>query len=203
MTRHAYLLAAGRLAGAVAGLVLLAALSACTDEPQWQTSALDKGFPELSLELTTHDGATLTERKLHGNVTLLFFGYTSCPDACPTTMTTLRAALGELPADQQAQVTVLFVSVDPERDTPARLAAYAGYFGPRFTGATTDIPRLRQLASRYGTTFDYGPGYGGDHYVVSHGSNVLAFDRDGRARLLIRPGDSIEAIVHDLRRLLS
>ncbi len=203
MTRLPYLLATRRFAGTVAGLVLLAALAACSEARQWQTSTLDKGFPELSLELTTHDGATLTEGKLRGGITLLFFGYTSCPDACPATMTTLRAALGELPADQQAQVTVVFVSVDPERDTPQRLAAYASYFGPRFTGATADIPRLRQLASRYGTTFDYGPGYGGDYYVVSHGSNVLAFDRDGRARLLIRPHDSIEAIVHDLRRLLS
>jgi protein SCO1 len=189
---------------AVLGLLFAVSSAACSDASQWRTTMLGSGFPELALELNVHGGELITEAGLRGSITLLYFGYMSCPDVCPTTMATLSAAVAELPETQRTQVNVLFVSVDPERDDLQRLADYAAHFGPQFIGATGGVAALKQLTSRYGSSFQPerrkdGNGY----YLVTHGSHVLAFDREGRARLLIRHDDSVEAIAHDLRQLLS
>jgi protein SCO1 len=176
----------------------------CSDAPRWQTSALAEDFPPLAFELDVHDRMSITEEVLLGHVTLLFFGYMSCPDVCPTTMSTLRSAIAALPATEREHVRVLFVSVDPERDDLPRLAAYASHYGPQFIGATTEPERVRQLVARYGSAFQAEHRHAGSgHYLVTHGSHVYAFDRNGHARLLIRANDSVEAISHDLQRLLS
>ncbi|MEX0732022.1 MAG: SCO family protein [Aquisalimonadaceae bacterium] len=193
----------GRRLAAIASLLFVTLTVACSDAPQWQTRAIGSEFPELEFELTVDNGDVITADRLQGTVTLLFFGYTYCPDVCPMTLATLSAALRELTATQSDQVRVIFVSVDPARDDPQHLAAYASAFGPQFIGATAEIDRLRQLANRYGSSFQYGPETDNGHYLVTHGSSVLAFDRDGRARLLIGPNDSVKAIAHDLRQLLS
>lgn len=190
------------LAGVAAALLVMLAV-ACSESPQWQTQTLEPGFPDLDFELIADDGETLTEAQLHDAVTLLFFGYTHCPDVCPTTLARLSAALGELPEAQRDRIKVLFVSVDPARDDPQRLATYTDAFGAQFIGATAQPERLRQLASRYGSSFHHDPGNDDGHYLVTHGSNVLAFDREGSARLLIRPDDGVEEIAHDLRLLLA
>lgn len=184
-------------------VLLSVLLVSCSDDPQWHTSAVASGFPDLEFELVADNGEVISEASVHGTVTLLFFGYTFCPDVCPTTLTTLRAAIEELPASQRERVSVLFVSVDPQRDDPKRLAAYTGAFGPQFIGATAGIERLKRLTNRYGSDFEYGSREDADHYLVSHGSSVLAFDGEGRARLLIGPDDNVKAIAHDLRQLLS
>ncbi|WP_290647959.1 SCO family protein [Aquisalimonas sp.] len=178
-------------------------LTACSDGAEWRTKGLEADFPELAFELIADTGGDFTETQLEGTVTLLFFGFTSCPDACPTTMARLRAVIGELPESKQDELKVLFVSVDPARDDPERLAAYTRHYGPQFIGATHDLERVTKLANRYGSSFEHGREQGGAEYPVVHGSTVLAFDREGRARLLIRSQDSIEAIVHDLRKLLA
>ncbi|MDN3521126.1 SCO family protein [Halomonas ramblicola] len=190
------------LAGVAAALLVMLAV-ACSEAPQWQTRTLEPGFPGLDFELIVEDGETITEAQLEDAVTLLFFGYTHCPDVCPTTLARLGAALRELPEAQRDHVKVLFVSVDPERDDPQRLASYTGAFGAQFIGATAEPERLRQLASRYGSSFHHDAENEGEHYLVTHGSNVLAFDREGSARLLIRPEDGVEEIAHDLRLLLA
>lgn len=183
--------------------MLVMMVAACSEAPRWQTRTLGAGFPGLEFELIAEDGETITEAQLQDAVTLLFFGYTSCPDVCPTTLARLSAAIKKLPEAQRDRVTVLFVSVDPERDDPQRLATYTDAFGSRFMGATAEPARLRQLASRYGSSFHHGPKDDEGDYLVTHGSNVLAFDRKGSARLLIRPDDGIEEIAHDLRQLSS
>lgn len=183
-------------------LVMIIALSACSDQPQWRTAALDPAFPDLRFELTADSGEVITEERLRGHLTLLFFGYTFCPDVCPTTLARLRAAMDRLGQHKQDRIKVLFVSVDPARDDPGQLAAYTGSFGPGFIGATAELERLRRLTSRYGSSFSHGPREESGQYPVTHGSSVLVFDRDGRARLLIREDDGVEAIAHDLRALL-
>ena len=186
--------------GLVAALALL--LAACSESSEWRTRPLGADFPELSFELTTDRSDAFTEADLRGNLTLLVFGYTSCPDACPATMARLRAVLDELPDEQRAHVRVLFVSVDPDRDTPRHLAAYASHYGPEFIGATADRVRITELVQRYGSSFRHETGPRGDD-IITHGSHVFAFDGDGRARLLIQFSDSVEAILHDLRNLLA
>ncbi|WP_435099930.1 SCO family protein [Arhodomonas sp. AD133] len=178
-------------------------LLACSQEPTWRTRELDgAAFPGLDFALTGERGSTITEAAFRGHVTLLFFGYTYCPDVCPTTLATLSAAIDGLPDSQHERIRVLFVSVDPGRDDPARLADYTDAFGPEFVGATADVARLRRLASRYGSAFGYGERDESGNYPVSHGSSVLAFDGRGQARLLIRPEDNAEDIAHDLGRLI-
>lgn len=194
---------AGTPLAVIMALAFALLLMACSDGAEWRTKGLEADFPGLAFELIADTGSEFTEARLKGSVTLLFFGYTSCPDACPGTMARLRAVIGELPESKQDELTVLFVSVDPARDDPERLAAYTRHYGPQFIGATHGLERVRKLANRYGSSFEHGPKQGGADYPVVHGSNVLAFDREGRARLLIRSQDSIDAIVHDLRQLLA
>ncbi|MDZ7748625.1 MAG: SCO family protein [Halofilum sp. (in: g-proteobacteria)] len=99
---------------------------------------------------------------------LLFFGYTSCPDVCPMTLSRLSRVLDRLEPDERRQIRVLFVSVDPRRDPPARLREYTNAFGPRFVGLTADVSRLEKLTSRYYTTFSYGEPDAAGNYDVRH-----------------------------------
>lgn len=184
-------------------IVALALAPGCSDAPSWRTKPLDDAFPELTFNLTGEGGDTITEARVKGSVTLLFFGYTFCPDVCPTTLARLSAAIAQLPEADRGRVNVLFVSVDPARDDPARLAAYTDAFGPRVIGATAERDRLERLTSRYGSSFQYGPKDDRGNYLVSHGSSVLVFDADGDARLLIRPSHDTDAIAHDLRQLVA
>lgn len=186
-----------------AALVITLLVGACSDTGQWRTSPVDAGFPGLAFELTTAGDEVITEADMRGAVTLLFFGYTHCPDVCPLSLARLSVAIDELPDAAAGNVRVLFVSVDPARDDPQRLARYARAFGEQFVGATAGIQRLRALTRRYGSSFRHGPANEDGDYLVSHGSSVLVFDGEGRARLLIRADDGVEAIANDLRRLAS
>ncbi|MBA1149424.1 SCO family protein [Ectothiorhodospiraceae bacterium WFHF3C12] len=183
---------------------MTAALAACgTEGGDWATTHVAGTFPPLELTLTGESGQPLTAADLRGQVVLLYFGYTYCPDVCPVTLGKLKAALTQLDEARRSEVTVLFVSVDPQRDAPRRLRTYTSGFGQRFVGATSeDLDRLRELTSRYASSFSHGePNTDGD-YLVTHSSSVYVFDEEGRARLLVRPDDTPQAIARDLRRLL-
>lgn len=180
---------------------LVIAVTACAEDPSWRTKDVTGVLPDLRFELTNESGETVTEEKFLGEPTAVFFGYTHCPDICPITLGKLRMAIGRMPEELRDDVQVLFVSVDPERDSPGRLREYTGSFGPQFTGLTSDEVTLRQVTKRYRATFSYGsPDQNGD-YLVSHPSAVYVFDSQGKARLLMRNDDSAEAIAHDLERL--
>lgn len=184
------------LAGIAAGL-----LAACSDAADWRTRDISGLMPELAFELTNHEGEQVTAEEYRGRVVLLFFGFTHCTDACPATMATLKHALAELgPATEDARV--LFVSVDPRRDTVEALDRYVSRLGDRFVGLRGDRETLEALNKRYRVTFGYGEGYPEGSYDVSHSMAVFVFDRQGDVRLLARQEDSAEAIAHDLRRLL-
>ena len=197
LVRPAWMCALGLSLGAA-----LITLSACSNPTRgWHGAPLPDDFPALQFELHTQADQTLTERDFEGQVTLMFFGYLSCPDVCPATMAKLRDALAALPDAEAQRVSVLFVSVDPARDTPERLSAYAAHFGSAFTAATQSPEQLRQLTSRYGTSFQLEDS-GGQHYLVAHGSHILAFDGQGRARLMLPHDADVDALRHDIRRLL-
>ena len=116
-------------------------------------------------------------------------------------LTDLRRSVQQLPEEYQDDVTTLFVSVDPRRDTPERLASYVSFFGEGIVGLTAEEPTLRKLAKRYRTTFGYDQPDANGNYNVSHSSAVYVFDRSGSARLLLRPGLSPEQISEDLAQL--
>jgi protein SCO1 len=133
---------------------------------------------------------------------LLYFGYTDCPDQCPTTLAALADALRAL-GPQASQVRVLFVSVDPGRDTTAVLKRYVGNFGPEFVGLRGDQAELTRLSKRYRIAYHYEKPDKYGNYEVDHSSAVFVFGRHGRARLLALSDNTPQQVASDLRRLLA
>jgi protein SCO1/2 len=181
-------------------LLAVSLLAGCSGE-DWETRYIGGLMPPLEFQLTGADGEPLTEAAFRGDVTMMFFGYTFCPDVCPATLAKLSAAIEQLPEDTARNVQVLFVSVDPKRDDPERIAAYAGAFGERVSGATGTQEQLRELTRRYRTTFGYGETDQYGNYLVSHASAIFVFDEEGEVRLMFRPDDSITAMADDLAAL--
>lgn len=181
-------------------LLAAALLSACGGE-EWRTREIAGLMPPLEFQLTGADGEGLTEQAFRGDVTIMFFGYTFCPDICPATLARLAATVDRLPEDAAENVRVLFVSVDPKRDDPERIAAYAGAFGENVNGATGTQEQLRELTRRYRTTYGYGEADQHGNYLVSHASAVFVFDEEGEVRLMFRQDDPIEAMAGDLEEL--
>lgn len=182
--------------------VSVLALAGCFgDDGRWHGKDISGLMPELDFELMGSRGETVTPQDSAGTIRLLYFGFTSCPDVCPTTLTDLRKAVNQLPRDYRDDVTTLFVSVDPERDTPERLASYASFFGDQVVGLTAAESELRELSKRYRTTFGYDEPDADGNYNVSHSSAVYVFDRTGKARLLLRPGLTTQQVSEDLAQL--
>lgn len=157
-------------------------------------------MPALSFHLTGPGGQPITEQFVRGKTTILYFGYTNCPDECPTTLARLSAALHVLgPAADQ--VRVLFVSVDPQRDTPAALAKYAHYFAPQVVGASGTDAQLTALTKRYRVAYRRDPPDAHGDYAVYHSSAVFVFDADGRAQLLVPDTETPTQLAQDLSTL--
>jgi protein SCO1/2 len=137
-------------------------------------------------------------QRTSGKVTFVYFGYTNCPDVCPTTMSDLAAALREVDASVRSDVAVVFVTVDPDRDTPAVLARWLGQFDPTFVGVTGPLDRIRAEADAFGVEIaDPAPLYEGV-YNVTHGAQVTVFTKDGRDRVAYPAGTLVEDYLHDL-----
>ena len=184
--------------------LMLALLAGCSgDQQNWNAKSISGLMPELSYELTDTSGKTVTAEDTDGNIRLMFFGFTSCPDICPTTLQKLARVVKNLPEPTRQDVKIIFVSVDPERDTPERIKSYVEFFSDSIIGLTGSEKNLRELSKRYRTTFGYETPNEDGNYDVSHSSAVYVFDRDGEARLLVRPGQSTEALIADLKALAS
>ena len=193
-----------RLARAAAGMLLaLAALTGCT--PPQAPFALQNVtglLPALSFNLMNQDGRQVSAEDFRGKVVLLYFGYTNCPDVCPTTLAVLERAVESL-GPGAAQVRVLFVSVDPARDTVAVLKRYVSAFGPYVLGLRGDDTALDNLMRRYRVTYHREPLDAHGDYAVDHSSAVFIFDRQGHARLLAEETSGPKVIATDLKRLIA
>lgn len=184
-------------------LAILLMLAGCGSEgPDWNAKNIRGLMPDLEFKLTATDGKPFTPEDKAGQIRLLFFGFTHCPDICPATMARLQNAVKQMPEGMRDEVTLLFVSVDPQRDTPQRIGQFVDFFGDNVVGLTSDEATLRALAKRYRTTFGYGEPDDEGNYAVSHSSAVYVFDGQGRARLLIRSDQSVDAISEDLETLV-
>lgn len=181
-------------------LVLLTGCGQRSGQP-WGLADISGHMPPLQFELTNDAGTTVTGEAYLGKVTLLYFGYTHCPDVCPTTLAALAKALRQL-GPQADGVRMLFVSVDPKRDTPAVLGRYVRAFGPEFVGLTGTNAELDAIAKRYRVAYRLGKPDRNGNYVVYHSSAIFIFDQEGRVRLLANYTDSPDVIAADLRRLL-
>ncbi|HEY3643856.1 MAG TPA: SCO family protein [Gammaproteobacteria bacterium] len=160
------------------------------EQPRPQTEALllhdSKPLPDFSLQ--DSDGQAFTKSSLLGHWSLLYFGYTHCPDACPTTLAGLAQVMKRLAhVPRLPKPTVYFISVDPKRDDLKLLKTYAAYFYPAFIGATGDEDALRALTVPLGVDYSYGkPDAKGD-YTVDHSSFVMLVDRQGRQVAMFAP----------------
>jgi len=157
-------------------------------------------MPPLAFHLTGPGGRPITEQFLHGKVAIIYFGYTHCPDECPTTLARLSSTL-RLLGPAANQVRVLFVSVDPQRDTPAVLAQYAHYFAPQVVGASGSDAELTAMTKRYRVAYRRDPPDAHGNYDVYHSSAVFVFDAEGRARLLVPDTETPPQLAEDLSSL--
>ncbi|WP_342448692.1 SCO family protein [Halomonas salinarum] len=183
-------------------LLLILLLAGCSD-PDWHTTDISEAMPDLDLRLTDENGQQVEEDAFAGKTTLLYFGYTHCPDICPTSLAKIAAAIKRLDEPERDELQVLFVSVDPERDTKASLRQYTEIFGPQFIGLTGDSSQLDALTNRYKVSYSYGEKDANGRYDVSHSSGIFVFDEQGQARLLMRGSDPISSIVNDVERLMA
>lgn len=176
-------------------------LAGCQQSADWHGKDISGLMPDLAFELINAQGETVTEADFDDRINLLFFGFTYCPDICPTTLAQLAAAVRQLPENQRGEVQILFISVDPDRDSGARLAEYANAFGEQITGLTGSQQQLEKLTRRYRVTYGYGQPDDAGNYNVSHSSAVFAFDKDGEVRLLLREDLTPAELSADLQRL--
>ena len=196
------LLATACSSGATSSTAALAAPSEATEGP-WRGIGLTRPVAMPDLTLTDTSGATYDLRaRTAGMPTLLFFGYTHCPDVCPVHMANIARALHVTGLEAGVDLEVVFVTVDPERDTPARLAAFLGNFDPRFVGLTGPLDEITDAITGLGLAppvkEDPLPGGG---YTVGHPAQVLAYDAGGRSQMVYPFGVRASAWAHDLPKI--
>jgi protein SCO1/2 len=198
-------------------LVLLATLGlgACdrpgADSSQMILSPVNTSFKNTDVtglaygkefKLTDHTGKIRTLADFKGKAVVLFFGFTHCPDVCPTTLAELATVMKQLGPDAD-KVQVLFITVDPERDTPELLSKYVPAFDPRFLGLAGDQAATEKVAKEFKVFYQKVPGKQPGSYSMDHTAASYVFDPQGRIRLFIRHGQGAEPITHDLKVLLS
>jgi protein SCO1 len=151
--------------------------------------------------LIDSQGRSFGPANLRGRWSLMFFGYTNCPDFCPTTLTTLAAMQKRLRADHSALPQVIFVSVDAKRDTPSQLAKYVPYFDPEFIGVTAaDQPAIEAIAKQWRVAVAVQPATDGN-YTVDHSGAIFVLDPDGKLAAILTGPFTIDALLRDLRRI--
>lgn len=189
----------GVVVGLVVALLSMTAASAA-DRPTLKAGVFEppRAAPELSLEAST--GGKLALANYRGKVVLLGFGFTACPEVCPTTLAVLAQARKRL-GPQGEQVQVVYVTVDPERDDADRMRAYLRGFDPTFIGGTGTSAQLAEVRKNYGVMAERKPV--GNSYTVGHSSSVYLIDRDGLLRGMMPYGRLPDDFVHDVRALLS
>ncbi len=185
-------------AGAAASLV------GCDDAKAWHNIDIADTSPDLAFDLQrAPDGKAVTAADYRGEVVMVYFGYTFCPDVCPLTLQNLNGAFAKI-GDDAKSVRVLFVTIDPKRDTLASLGQYMSIFGPQFTGLSGSADQLARFARRYRIAYSVEVAPDGEE-TVTHSSALFVFDRTGAARLLVPSLASSTAdvggVARDLTRL--
>lgn len=188
---------------ALLGVALSLALAGCGKRPEtWMLDNVEGHLPDLQFALTNDLGKPETADDLKGKITVIYFGYTHCPDICPQTMANLTQALAKLGNDAK-DVRIAFVSVDPVRDSPEALHAYVDAFDASHTiGLTGSSADIEAMAKRYRVAYQADAPATDGGYEVAHSSGIYIFDREGKARLLANGTDTVDALAHDLRQLV-
>jgi len=164
-------------------------------------TVLDPPKDVADFTLTDQRGESFNLSDLRGKAVLLFFGYTNCPDVCPTTLSEFKRVKQEL-GDDADKVAFVFVSVDGERDSPERLAAYVGAFDPSFIGLAGDDATIRTISRDYGVFFQRQSYENEDNYLVDHTASTFVVGPDGRLRVVIPYGTAPDIVARRVRSVL-
>lgn len=191
------------LTASLLALALAVSVAACgPGTPEFKNTDLTGAEYGKALRLTDHSGNARTLDDFKGSAILVFFGFTQCPDVCPTTLAAMKAVKQQLGEDGK-RLQVLFVSVDPERDTQELLAQYVTAFDPSFLGLRGDAEATAQVAKDFKVFYQKVPGTTPGSYTVDHSAGSYIFDPAGRLRLYVRHGQSPDAIAADVKLLLA
>ena len=182
--------------------LLIAVLSACQPTPQYLNTNVTASNLHTTIPLTTQNGETLqVNAPQKGKISAVFFGYTQCPDICPTTLGKMKIVMDQLGADAD-KVRVVFITVDPERDTPEVLKAYMAAFNPTFIGAYADpIERTREMAKQFQVVYEKEGA--GSNYIVNHTANLYLLDENGKTIVSAPYEAKPDAIAHDIKQMLA
>jgi protein SCO1/2 len=192
----------GFAAACVIAAFILAGCQPAPQPPSFQATDITGATFARDFRLTDHNGQVRTLADFKGKVVAVFFGYVHCPDVCPTTLSDFAAALQQL-GPLAERVQVIFVTVDPQRDTPDLLKQFVPAFNPSFLGMVADTETLKQLAKEYKVVYQKTSVKGADDYLIDHSAGTYVYDPQGHLRLLMPYGSSPDAIAQDLKTLLA
>jgi protein SCO1/2 len=183
-------------------LIIICSLlaAACSEEPKFKSTDITGADYGKTLELVDHTGRPRKLEDFRGKAVVVFFGFTHCPDVCPSTLADLASAVKTLGADAD-RVQVLFVTVDPERDTPEVLGRYVTAFDPRFLGLYGDAAATQKAAKEFKVYYEKRKT--GSSYSVDHSGQSYVIDPQGRLRLFVRHDRIASDLPEDLRKLLN
>lgn len=177
-------------------------LAACSRKPAFRNTDITGASYANRIDLPDFDGRRRSLADFKGKVTTVFFGFAQCPDVCPTTLAEMKSALDSL-GSAARDVQVLFVSLDPERDTPELLKSYVMSFDPSFIALSGTPEETARTAKDFKVFFQKVPGKTPGSYTIDHTAGTYVFDRAGRIRLFVRHGQGIAPLVADLKTLLA
>lgn len=179
------------------------ALCACSEPaPVFHATDITGADYGKTFALTDHNGKPRTLADFRGKVVTLFFGYTQCPDVCPTNLATMAEVARQLGADGE-RLQVLFVTVDPERDTRQLLANYVPVFDARFLGLFGSAEQTADVAREFRIFYRKSGDTAGNAYTVDHSAGTYVFDPAGRLRLYVKHGETADNLTADIRQLLA
>ncbi len=177
-------------------------LGGCDKPPAFKSTDISGVDWGKDFALTDHTGQPRRLADFKGKAVVLFFGFTQCPDVCPTTLSSMREVLTQMGGDA-GRVQVLFATLDPARDTTELLAQYVPQFHPSFIGLRGDDATIAALAKDFKVFYSKQPGKTPDTYTIDHSTGSYAFDPQGRLRLLLRHGEDPASVAADLKLLLA
>ena len=192
----------GFAVAAVAAVVLALTLAACSPgSPKFKNTDIT-GVPYArGFELTDQNGQRRKLADFRGKVVSIFFGYTQCPDVCPTTLAEMKEVREKL-GPEASRLQVVFITVDPERDTPSLLKNYLAAFDPSFIGLTGTPEEIAAVAKDFKVFYEKVPGKNPGEYTMNHTAGSYVYDASGHIRLFVRHGQGPEVLAGDLKTLL-
>ncbi|HVF64185.1 MAG TPA: SCO family protein [Casimicrobiaceae bacterium] len=185
----------------VAMLVAIVLTACGAGGPSFKSADITGASFGREFSLTDHAGKPRNLADFRGKVVAIFFGFTHCPDVCPTALANLAQAKRRLGADGE-RVQGIFITIDPERDTPELLSRYVPAFDPTFVGLSGDAAATERVAKEFKIVHRKSPGKTPGTYTMDHSAGMFVFDAQGRLRLFVSHGQSADDLAHDLRELL-